>query len=341
MNEFSSKTKDPATAARASPLRLGLIFGSSLLLACLLLGQSLPPRHLAEVSNKLEYFDHHFAEFDTLFIGSSRIYHGISPKVFDAETGREGCPTHSFNLAANDMKPPESFEMLRQSLRLHPVRHIFLEWTKLQIDPHGPLQTTARDVAWHNARWTWSVLREVAGGRRRHLYCYHASELWRIHLSLGLQNLVNLGRAHDLMIPSDDAWQLSKDLGPARDGYCPRDAHAWSDEPIFQKRVLQIEQGLAAIEWLDDPKLTELVIRLSEECKQHGTQLLLVIPPSLISVPQPPPNIPLFVFNDPNRYPLLFSTSLRSDWEHLDEHGAIEFSRDFARAYLAQLGSAK
>ena len=170
--------------------------------------------HVPGVSYKMTYFQDHGAQIDTLFIGSSRIYHGISPKVFDAVMSAAGQTTHSFNLAANDMKPPESLEMVHQVLRQHPVRRIILEWNPLQIDPHRADQTTRRDVYWHNTRWTWAILREVHGGRSRHLYSGHSVKLWGTHLSLWSQNFVNLGRGCD-QIPSRGCHPtVAEDLGP-------------------------------------------------------------------------------------------------------------------------------
>jgi hypothetical protein len=237
------------------------------------------------------------------------------------------------------MKPPESLEIIHQVLRQHPVRRIILEWNPLQIDPHRPDQTTSRDVSWHNARWTWAILREIPGGRARHLYSSHSGKLWRTHLSLWLQNFVNLGRGCNQSGSVDAAQPIVNDLGPVGDGYWPRGPQLWKSSADFQKAVEQFQQGRAAIEWLDDPLFAQLVTEVSEDCARHGTQLYLVITPTLDPVPLPPPGIPLLMFNDPAKYPGLFSVNHRTDWEHLDENGALEFSRELARAYAALLGN--
>ena len=80
------------------------------------------PLKVPEVTPKLDYLEGHIGDFDTVFIGSSRIYHGVSPKVFDATTGAAGRGTHSFNLAVNDMLPPESLRMLGTLLEMRPPR---------------------------------------------------------------------------------------------------------------------------------------------------------------------------------------------------------------------------
>src|SRR4051812_14733423 len=59
------------------------------------------------------YFQRHKAEIDTVFIGSSRVYHAIIPPRFDAAvTAATGKRLHSFNLGYDAMWPPESLYML-------------------------------------------------------------------------------------------------------------------------------------------------------------------------------------------------------------------------------------
>ncbi len=63
-----------------------------------LLHSALPLR-VAEVTPKLRYLETHRADFDTVFIGSSRIYHGVSPGVFDAATAGPPAPSISASMA--------------------------------------------------------------------------------------------------------------------------------------------------------------------------------------------------------------------------------------------------
>src|SRR5713226_6136440 len=52
---------------------------------------------IAQVTPKLEYFAGHKDEFDTLFVGSSRIYHQVMPEVFDEVLRANGREARSFN----------------------------------------------------------------------------------------------------------------------------------------------------------------------------------------------------------------------------------------------------
>jgi len=325
---------------RLLQLTIGL---TSLAGMCMVLSAVLPERRLPEITNKMTYFRRHAVEFDTLFIGSSRFYHGISPKVFDATAVAAGRATHSFNLGIDDMKPPESLETLEKVLRVHPVQTIFLELCRLQIDPHAPDQTTERDAAWHRWRWTEAVLREIPGGRNLGLYSRHARwrGLFQVHLGLWLQNFVNLGRGQIWTVPGEPVSQGMRELGPDGDGFAPRPAIPWTDAHDFTKLVGQIHRGEVELEWTDDPQLLRLMEEVAGECERHGSQLILVIPPTLSSMPRPLDKVPTLAYNDPRKYPELFSAAEHSDWEHLAEQGAMRFSQALARDYAQMSESRK
>ena len=89
------------------------------------------------------------------------------------------------------------------------------------------------------------------------------------------------------------------------------------------------------MEWLNDPQFGQLMEEMARECEKRGAQLILVIAPTLDPVPTPPAGLPILVFNDPKQYPQLYVAAQRTDWQHLDGAGAVEFSRALAEAYAA------
>lgn len=58
-----------------------------------------PPPAVEEITLKLDWYRDHKDSIDTIFIGTSRIFFSLDPRVFDAATAAAGCPTHSFNMA--------------------------------------------------------------------------------------------------------------------------------------------------------------------------------------------------------------------------------------------------
>ena len=95
--------------------------------AVLLAAQSLgAPPQLAEDSPRWQWFAEHRDSYDLIFIGSSRIYHGISPKLFCEVTGRSW---RGFNLGVDRMRTPACLEVAQRVIALHPakLKYLFFE----------------------------------------------------------------------------------------------------------------------------------------------------------------------------------------------------------------------
>jgi hypothetical protein len=92
---------------------LNAIVGAAAFLGtCIALHAFLPSPNVQEVGTKMRFFAAHKDEFDTIFVGSSRIYRGVSPSAFDEVMGKAGVPSHTFNFDVNGMHPPERFYVL-------------------------------------------------------------------------------------------------------------------------------------------------------------------------------------------------------------------------------------
>ncbi len=103
-------------------LRRTLLLGSLLLAA----SSSGAPPQLADDSPRWQWFAEHRDSYDLVFVGSSRIYHGISPKLFSEAAGR---PWRGFNLGVDRMRTPACLEVARRVLALHPakLKYLFFE----------------------------------------------------------------------------------------------------------------------------------------------------------------------------------------------------------------------
>ena len=112
------------------------------------------PQRVKGVALKEERFREQRKRIDILFVGSSRVFHGISPQVFDRTLHAAGRPWHSFNAGVDAMNPAEGFALVRRLLALHPPRlkYIFFEF---QSDPGAgtPIRddlVRERDVYWRD-----------------------------------------------------------------------------------------------------------------------------------------------------------------------------------------------
>ena len=125
----------------------------------------LPFPQIDGVSQKLRFFAAHKDEFDTLFIGSSRIYFQISPAIFDGVMRESGSPMRSFNFGIGGMHLPESAYVLEQVLNTKPrnLRWVFIELGELQTKWPHEAAGSRRALYWHDWRRTSLILRKVLG----------------------------------------------------------------------------------------------------------------------------------------------------------------------------------
>ena len=93
---MESERPGPRLPGPPWPFLLG-VTGAGLLVAlaalvttCAFFHLVLPKAQVENVSPKLRFFAAHKNEFDTLFIGTSRIQHHISPQLFDSLTAQAG-----------------------------------------------------------------------------------------------------------------------------------------------------------------------------------------------------------------------------------------------------------
>src|SRR5204862_6415574 len=83
------------------------IGAAAFLITCVGLHAILPfPEIDGGVSHKFRFFAAHKDAFDTLVIGSSRLYFQISPAIFDRVTRESGLPTNSFKFGIGGMYLP-------------------------------------------------------------------------------------------------------------------------------------------------------------------------------------------------------------------------------------------
>ncbi|MCB0107894.1 MAG: hypothetical protein KDE53_18360 [Caldilineaceae bacterium] len=97
-----------------------------------------------ECADKLRTLHNRAAEFNTLFIGSSRVYRQINPALFDTMSV---VPTSSFNLGCSRTFTPESFYLFKHMIEddaLNNLQYIVMELqivTPIAPDNRGAIQS--------------------------------------------------------------------------------------------------------------------------------------------------------------------------------------------------------
>src|SRR6478672_7254968 len=208
----------------------------------------LPPMIPKGVAAKLKYFSEHKDEFDTVLVGTSRLYYTVSPEIFDATTRENGLTTHTFNFGIDGMHPPENFYVLEQILKTKPRN---LKWVVLEL---GDIQTrwdnvlgTQRAVYWHDWPRTELTLEKAFDPRGNANWLIKLTRLWLArrdfisNLTLFGKQFANVGRAADLLASADRERyaDAASELGPHGDGY------RWAGDAMSAERATDFKRRLA------------------------------------------------------------------------------------------------
>jgi len=329
------------------------------LITCVVLRVVLPfPEIDGGVSQKFRFFAAHKDEFDTLFIGSSRVYFQISPAIFDRVTRESGMPTHSFNFGVGGMYLPETAYLLEQILNLKPrkLRWVFIEYDELQTKWSPENQTSRRALYWADwprvslllrkltdagtdplwlpgsAKLRDIVLRQNGEKNTRSLLTFYAGQFEK--------NYTNVARAADVLqyfLGSDTKERRATYLGVANDGYVTR------PNRMSPEQVAAYERGLAtAMAQTDTHPLSPYAVEAYRQCAQDvrkiGAMPIFLITPSITEVNVATENSGLtsamMAFNKPRTYPSLYRSDVRRDGQHLTKSGAEEFTRILAANFV-------
>lgn len=334
-NPAGAAVAAPSTTARPSVAHhvlIATLFLIALTVTCGLLHSRLPFPSVPEIGPRFRYFAEHKDEFDTIFIGSSRIRHGIIPQTFDEQAVIHGLHTHSFNLGYSGMWPPESYYYLRQVLALHPkkLRWVIIELMDYRFGQADGEASTMRSVYWHDVQHTGMAWRLVAESP---LPFTEKIGLFAAQTQEFVQNMTNSGRVAEwieqryfpVKKKSDTSWI-------ARRGFDPEPATEWSESARveYQRQIAAFQQ--ARQETPMRPGLAAAMKKLAREVEQAGAKPVFCVPPTVrpnehFEAPSSSLLAPGFAFDDPARLPRLYLPELHYDPGHLNAQGADEFTR--------------
>ena len=362
----------PHTATRRKTLMRAVtnsaIAATAFFMTCIGLHAVLPfPEIDGGVSQKFRFFAAHKDEFDTLFIGSSRIYFQISPAIFDRVTRESGLPTHSFNFGIGGMYLPESAYLLEQILNLKPrnLRWIFIEYDELQTKWSTENQTSRRALYWADWKRVSLLLRKLTDAGADPLWLPNPKKLRDIVLrqkgaknTRGLltfyvtqfeRNYTNVSRAADVLdyfFRRDTRERRASYLGAAGDGYVTRPGGMSPSQAATYDRGLAAAMAEAGTRPLS-PYAVEAYRQCATEIRSIGATPIFLITPSTTQINIATESTGLagvvMAFNNPRAYPSVYRSSVRRDGQHLTKSGAEEFTRIVAANFveLARTGEIK
>ncbi len=326
------------------------------------------PRPVSVISLKVHRFTEEKDDVDIIFVGSSRIFHGIAPKVFDQTLLASGHQWRSFNVAMDGMTTAEGFAMVRRLLALHPrkLKYVFFEAQSVITagTPTDESKVTERDVYWRDWESLLSGFRIFAMSlsepsvalpgrpfsRRR---WQDLGSLLFANVRLWIRNVTNVGvgmkilqSAVDALPPRPPLLQRNtekSDLPPNWDGY-----YAMS-KPMSGETLATYRNALARaqdhpIQQVPRPMMRSELRRFAQELIAKNIEIVFVVPPSLKAGRGSGVHVPsgslLFSYDDLIRYPQFYEEENRLDMEHLNVRGAEIFSRALAKELVRSLDPA-
>lgn len=330
-------------------IRRGAAFALACLGACLAIQCSLPFPNIAPLGAKHRYFTAHREDFDTLFIGSSRVYHQIIPSQFDAAVREEsGFPMHSFNFAADALWPPESYFLLRNILSLHPRR---LRWVVIEVMDVNPAiearnRGSRRSEYWHDIPHTLMAL-----GTLSQLPSAERLPMAFLHLKLLLAHTTSSGAgAEALALATKARWpeQAAPPETVADGGYKAQDegfiaGAAWQTVLCYLMKYAHDLESLRAAPGVEvNGDFATHLRRIEEVVKSAGATPLFLVTPAVDlggKYDRLPDGMTVFSYADPNLYPVLYDPALHRDRWHLNEKGAVVFTAAVARSFSQYLST--
>ena len=336
----------PAKGAGSSSFWNVVASAAAFVFTCLVLHAFLPAPDIGELSAKLRFFALHKDEFDTIFLGSSRIYNGIAPSIFDQVLAENGVPSRTFNFGGGGMYPAEEFHVLEQILALQPrnLKRVFLEIDDIPVSWVAGDHPSQRVVAWHDTKSTALIARKMLNLDVREPLARKLRRLRRVrhslarHLMLWARNISNQGRAFDLAESfgrgDQNDWEK---LGPKLDGHFPTEEVMSGEAKLAAEKELAREQAVNAGDVALDRYADQAYRDYARRLQRLGMSPVFIVAPAFPLFPSkfsgPPPGLVL-AYNKPSLYPDLYRSSVRVDGNHLNSTGAIRFSTLVAVDFL-------
>jgi len=363
VSKVAAEPPAPHQATGRNTLIRGLINSvigvGAFLITCIGLRALLPfPEIDGGVSQKFRFFAAHKDEFDTLFIGSSRVYFQISPAIFDRVTRESGLTTRSFNFGIGGMYLPETSYLLEQILNLKPrnLKWVFIEYDELQTKWSPENQTSRRALYWADWKRVSLLWRKLTEAGTDAFWRPNPEKLREIMLpqnddkSTGSlltfyagqleKNYTNVARAGDLLdyfFSRDTKERRTRFLGAGDDGYVSRAGGMSPSQAAAYERALgaaMVQTGSTPL----SPYAMEAYRQCAQEVRKIGAAAIFLITPSTTEINVAAKGTGLtgvvMAFNDPRAYPNLFSSSVRRDGQHLTKAGAEEFTRIVATNFV-------
>ncbi len=334
------------------PAILTLIFFAALTLVAGRINRSDPFGEVPLLRDKWAYWQENKEEFDTVFIGTSRVIRGVMPSVFDRMTAEAGVPTRSYNFGLDGMFPPEDAYVTEHLLRDPPkkLRWVFIEMGVFLGDFDGRPAKSVRSIYWHDWPRTWLTFRNALWPKKRAVKWKRwfeqkedgpsAMSIAMTHLEIFVIHSLNIGRGSTkwsrvaLMRPIKQ-----EDFGVQQDGFLPIPGDGIMRGEMlarYEKELAERRTTPARVVPLR-PYSQESFDRMLGLAEKAGARVIFLGAPTtgeMSGHPSQEPEVPVFDYRDLKMYPELFEKDARTDTAHMSPKGAELFTRRIAEDFI-------
>ncbi len=282
------------------------------------------------LESKIDYLEKNSQEFNTLFIGSSKINNQVDCKVIDSINPQ----LHSYNLGTNAGFNPENFNTLRRIVsneKLSSIQVIVLDLQNLinisrnNIFSERSYNPYNYSNLWFTQKFHWENRAYAQMG-----YSAVSFMMNVFHYKKTLERTKEDSVTQWVIRENQGIFPLDRDSNPQ---VLKRKENLESHPKEIQERIHQYYQ-------MQNPKANESLIleleKLQRLCQANNIQLILLAP-----APAEPTgkeildikkriSVPVIENLDPKENPEFYTLANRWDYGHLNQKGAEIFSRKTA-----------
>lgn len=311
-------------------------------------------------ATKMAYLKESGARYDTLLVGSSRIFRQVDPSVFDAATGEL---TNSFNLGVSATYNPEIYFLYERLLEddvSSDVKFVLMELQSLNRIARMNAGTRAAiySVDLETCRFAVSTLSEVEARPARR------AEAIRHYRTSFLQRFFKLQILREMLEFRFGSPPAGLVLGPNRDGFYALELQAEefpgrsrkiiarraglmrSPESIAHRRMRAADVYRNPESWSFSRTHLRRLERIVDRSRARGIEIRFVLPPRL-PASELEELLPIYErlgadlaidLADPRAHPEFYAMENSFDLGHLNTRGAERFTRLLAARFLASRG---
>ncbi len=299
--------------------------------------------------SKVNWVAEHGAEYDTLFLGSSRMHYGLRPDVFDARMAELGHPTSSFNSALSGMRMHDVVQMLDWVVdnRSPRLKRVVIELHSFDQAIRGHQWFSDQDLEMHAPGVFWMRVCSVLLSNNTwfdkmsqlHYVALHSVSN-ALRLGQGTRMLQDcLTRARGARLPDaydvrDGGWQ---DVATVQLPHMVKEHEEFLTKPAQVEQQLQWKVLRKRIEVLEGGLNLDAVRSMASKLRNIGIEPVFVVMPTYScdfngrdGVAEIAREICVLELDDPMPNRRIYDWSFYYDPSHLNAAGSSIFSRYLA-----------